>query len=212
MQRTVQSGTVKRADFDKFMARVAEGSDLTLRSLHRAVHLISSFKQVAVDQASERRRDFDLAQVLNEVIDTLKPKLKMTSAELVLDLQSDLTLRSYPGPLGQVIINLFTNAITHAFEGSTTGRISVSTSALGKDRVRVTVSDNGAGIAPQHLGQIFDPFFTTKLGRGGSGLGLSVSHRIVTKILGGQISVRSQLGSGATFELILPVTAPDLVV
>ena len=95
---------------------------------------------------------------------------------------------------------------------STNGRISVSTSALGKDRVRVTVSDNGAGIAPQHLGQIFDPFFTTKLGRGGSGLGLSVSHRIVTKILGGQISVRSQLGSGATFELILPVTAPDLVV
>jgi signal transduction histidine kinase len=121
-------------------------------------------------------------------------------------------MRSYPGPLGQVIINLFTNAITHGFEGSTSGRISVSARALGNDRVLVTVADNGNGIAPQHLGQIFDPFFTTKLGRGGSGLGLSVSHRIVTKILGGQISIRSQLGAGATFELSLPVMAPDLVV
>jgi signal transduction histidine kinase len=212
MQRTVSSGTVKRADFDRFMARVAEGSELTLRSLQRAVSLISSFKQVAVDQASERRRDFDLAQVLNEVIDTLRPKLKMASAELQLDLQPGLNLRSYPGPLGQVIINLFTNAITHGFEGSRSGRISVSTQALGKDRVRITVADNGTGIAPENLGQIFDPFFTTKLGRGGSGLGLSVSHRIVTKILGGQISIRSQLGAGATFELTLPVTAPDLVV
>ena len=76
----------------------------------------------------------------------------------------------------------------------------------------VTVSDDGVGIAPEHLGQIFDPFFTTKLGRGGSGLGLSVSHRIVTKVLGGQITIRSTPGQGASFELNLPTTAPQVVV
>jgi PAS domain S-box-containing protein len=212
LQRSVNNGGVKRSEFDTFMARIGEGSELTLRSLNRAVSLISSFKQVAVDQASERRRDFDLAQVLNEVIDTLKPKLKLSGTELKMDLYAGLDMRSYPGPLGQVIINLFTNALAHAFEGGKSGMISVKARPLGKDRVRITVSDNGTGIAPEHLGQVFDPFFTTKLGSGGSGLGLSVSHRIVTKILGGQISIQSQPGQGATFELNLPTIAPDVVV
>ena len=212
LQRSVSNGGVKRSEFDTFMARISEGSELTLRSLNRAVTLISSFKQVAVDQASERRREFDLAQVLNEVIDTLKPKLKLSGTELKMDLHAGLDMRSYPGPLGQVIINLFTNALAHAFEGGKSGLISVKARAQGKDRVRITVSDNGTGIAPEHLGQVFDPFFTTKLGSGGSGLGLSVSHRIVTKILGGQISIQSQPGQGATFELNLPTVAPDVVV
>jgi len=211
MQQTVRAGSMKRSAFEHFMERVAEGSELTLRSLHRAVTLISSFKQVAVDQASERRRGFDLAQVLNEVIDTLKPKLKHAAVRLSLDLQADIAMESYPGPLGQVIINLFTNALAHGFDNRASGLITVRTHRLGKERVIVTFSDDGAGIAPEHLGQIFDPFFTTKLGRGGSGLGLSVSHRIVTKVLGGQIAIRSTLGQGASFEMNLPATAPQVV-
>jgi signal transduction histidine kinase len=175
------------------------------------VVLISSFKQVAVDQASERRRGFDLAQVLGEVIDTLKPQLKRATARLSLDLQSGIAMESYPGPLGQVIINLFTNALAHGFEGREGGVITVRARRQGAYRVRVTVTDDGTGIAAENLGQIFDPFFTTKLGRGGSGLGLSISHRIVTKVLGGQISIQSEPGQGARFELNLPTRAPDVV-
>ena len=212
MQKTVRAGSMKRSSFDHFMERVAEGSDLTMRSLHRAVTLISSFKQVAVDQASERRRGFDLAQVLHELIDTLKPKLKHVGSQLSLDLQAGIAMESYPGPLGQVIINLFTNALTHGFDERGSGLITVHAHRLDAGRVVVTVSDDGVGIAPEHLGQIFDPFFTTKLGRGGSGLGLSVSHRIVTKVLGGQITIRSTPGQGASFELNLPTTAPQVVV
>jgi len=212
MQKTVRAGSMKRSSFDHFMERVAEGSDLTMRSLHRAVTLISSFKQVAVDQASERRRGFDLAQVLHELIDTLKPKLKHVGSQLSLDLQAGIAMESYPGPLGQVIINLFTNALTHGFDERGSGLITVHAHRLDAERVVVTVSDDGVGIAPEHLGQIFDPFFTTKLGRGGSGLGLSVSHRIVTKVLGGHITIRSTPGQGASFELNLPTTAPQVVV
>jgi signal transduction histidine kinase len=211
MQRAVSTGNMKRSEFEQFMGHVAEGSDLTLRSLQRAVALISSFKQVAVDQASERRRSFDLAQTLGEVIDTLMPQLKRASARLHLELDAGIRMESYPGPLGQVIINLFTNALAHGFEGRSAGLITVTARRLGADRVTVSVSDDGNGIAPEHLGQIFDPFFTTKLGRGGSGLGLSVSYRIVTRVLGGQITVRSQPGQGARFELNLPSSAPDMV-
>jgi signal transduction histidine kinase len=211
MQHMVTAGTMKRSAFEHFMGRMAEGADLTLRSLQRAVVLISSFKQVAVDQASERRRGFDLAQVLGEVIDTLKPQLKRATARLSLDLQSGIAMESYPGPLGQVIINLFTNALAHGFEGREGGVITVRARRQGAYRVRVTVTDDGTGIAAENLGQIFDPFFTTKLGRGGSGLGLSISHRIVTKVLGGQISIQSEPGQGARFELNLPTRAPDVV-
>ena len=77
--------------------------------------------------------------------------------------------------------------------------------------VVLTVSDNGRGIAPEHLGQVFDPFFTTKLGQGGSGLGLAVSHRIVSRILGGRIKVSSVPGQGAEFELTIPKVAPQVV-
>lgn len=211
IQRAVASGEIKRSTFESFLSQVAEGASLTLRSLQRAVALISSFKQVAVDQASERRRAFDLAQVLGEVIDTLKPTLRRASVRIELDLQSGIEMQGYPGPLGQVIINLFNNAVAHAFEGRESGVITVKARQLSAYRVQVQVSDDGTGIAAEHLGQIFDPFFTTKLGRGGSGLGLSVSHRIVTKVLGGQLTVRSKPGEGSTFELTLPTTAPDVV-
>jgi signal transduction histidine kinase len=75
----------------------------------------------------------------------------------------------------------------------------------------VSVEDDGVGIPTEHLGQIFDPFFTTKLGRGGSGLGLSISHRITTRVLGGQVTVHSVLGRGTRFDLVLPVQAPSVV-
>lgn len=211
INRALVAGEMKRSMFENFLNRVTEGSNLTMRSLQRAVALISSFKQVAVDQASERRREFDLAQVLNEVIDTLKPNLKRATVTLSLDLEDGILMQSYPGPMGQVIINLFTNALAHAFESGDSGQITILARKRGRQQVEIWVSDNGVGIAPEHLGQVFDPFFTTKLGRGGSGLGLSVSHRIVTKILGGQITMRSKLGEGATFELILPTVAPDVV-
>ena len=133
-------------------------------------------------------------------------------SQLSLDLQAGIAMESYPGPLGQVIINLFTNALAHGFDERGSGLITVHAHRLDAERVVVTVSDDGVGIAPEHLGQIFDPFFTTKLGRGGSGLGLSVSHRIVTKVLGGQITIRSTPGQGASFELNLPTTAPQVVV
>ncbi len=65
----------------------------------------------------------------------------------------------------------------------------------------VEVSDNGPGIAPEHLGRIFDPFFTTKDSPNRSGLGLSITHELIQKN-GGDILVESVLGQGATFRII----------
>jgi signal transduction histidine kinase len=77
--------------------------------------------------------------------------------------------------------------------------------------VSLTISDNGKGIAPEHLSKVFDPFFTTRLGQGGSGLGLHIVHNLVTGILGGQIRVFSVEGKGTQFVMRLPLVAPILI-
>ncbi len=211
MEQSLGDGSLKKSVFENFMLRVKEGTELTLRSLERSVSLIASFKQVAVDQDSERRRTFDLAQTLNEVLDTLRPGLKRRRLQLEVRLCEDVSMESFPGPLGQVIINLITNAVTHGFDGLDSGTIRITAVRESDTTVRVSIEDDGVGIPAAHLGQIFDPFFTTRLGRGGSGLGLSISHRITTRVLGGQVTVHSVPGQGARFDLVLPVKAPSVV-
>jgi PAS domain S-box-containing protein len=209
LTRAMAEGSLKKSAFDGFLERFRAGTELTARSVERAVNLVASFKQVSVDQASERRRPFDVAQVVTEVIDTMRPNLKHKPFTIRLEATGGIIMDSFPGPLGQVLINLVSNAMTHAFEGRASGEILVGVKASDGKLVHVSVSDDGCGIKPEHLAQIFDPFFTTKLGHGGSGLGLSISHRIVTRLLGGHITVHSVVGQGTRFDLELPVTAPE---
>jgi signal transduction histidine kinase len=110
--------------------------------------------------------------------------------------------------LGQVFLNLLINA-GHALRGVTerpTLRVALACEADG--RVAVEFQDNGAGIAPEHLPRIFEPFFTTKAVGDGTGLGLSICHGIVAS-LGGEITVRSTPGQGATFRVLLPPAAGE---
>ena len=114
---------------------------------------------------------------------------------------------SYPGPLGQVVANLVQNALLHGFAQVEGGTITLAAQDHGS-LCLLSVTDDGAGMTPQVLARAFDPFFTTRLGRGGLGLGLAVCHRIVTSVLGGDLTVTSSPGQGARFVLALPPQAP----
>jgi PAS domain S-box-containing protein len=108
--------------------------------------------------------------------------------------------------LGQVFLNLIVNAAQALPEGRANfNEIRVSTRSEGA-RVLVEVSDTGPGIPPEIIDRIFDAFFTTKAVGVGTGLGLAISQRIVTD-MGGQLTVRSELGKGTTFCVALPVAA-----
>ena len=109
--------------------------------------------------------------------------------------------------LGQVLLNLLTNAAQAIPEGRRDPCVEVTTRSLAGGRVAIEVRDNGEGIAADHLPHIFDPFFTTKGRDQGSGLGLSISRRIVVSF-GGSIDVESVVGEGSMFRVALPV-APD---
>lgn len=202
---TMAKGDLKKSVLLEFLQTTEEMSDLLERSSRRAAELVASFKQVAADQVSERRRTFDLKEVIDDVLMTLRPALKNTPWQVSSDIPLGIACDSYPGPLGQVLSNLVQNACLHAFEGRSQGVVSIVASTPVEGWVRLTVSDDGIGMDAATLARVFDPFFTTRLGRGGSGLGMSISYRIVTSLLGGAISAESTPGEGTRFTVMFPM-------
>ncbi|SDG73490.1 MULTISPECIES: two-component regulator propeller domain-containing protein [unclassified Duganella] len=199
--------TLRRSDLRNFIDAAREASTLLMRSLRNAAELVNSFKQVAVDQASAKRRQFNLHQASQEIVMTMKNQVRKAGHQIVLEMPDDIVLDSFPGPYGQVIINLINNALLHAFEGREGGEMRMWAVQLGSDRVRIVFEDNGKGIPVEHQARIFDPFFTTKLGQGGNGLGLSITYNIVTSLLDGTIRVDSAVGIGTRFTIDLPLKA-----
>ncbi|MDO9321703.1 MAG: PAS domain S-box protein, partial [Pseudomonas sp.] len=111
MQRAVTEGALRRSMLEQFVADSQTTCDILNRNLRRASELISSFKQVAVDQTGAQRRNFQLIEVVNEIVITLGPSLKKTPFVLESNIDDNLWLDSYPGALGQILVNLINNAV-----------------------------------------------------------------------------------------------------
>lgn len=205
-RQEIESG-LKRSSLDHFVADMEQSASIITRNLSKAVSLVTNFKQVAVDRTSSQRRQFMLDEIVDEVMVMMHPTLKRLMHRIDVQVDSDIPMDSYPGPLEQVLTNLLQNAIIHGFDEGEVGEIALHASQSAQ-RVIIRISDSGKGIPPEMIKRVFDPFFTTRLGSGGSGLGLNVVHNIVTGILGGSISVDSTLGQGTVMELSLPADAP----
>jgi signal transduction histidine kinase len=194
-----------RARLESYVTDTREGAEILMSSLHHAGDLVTSFKQVTVDQISANRRPFGLAATMGEILTTLGPSLRKTSHTVVCDIPPGIVLDSYPGPLGQIVSNLVNNAVLHGFDGREGGRITIAARALEDERVEITVSDDGLGISADNVPKVFDPFFTTRFGKGGSGLGLNIVYKLATTTLGGRIRVESEVGHGTRFILQIPL-------
>jgi signal transduction histidine kinase len=199
---------LRRSDLADYMSASREATGLIMRSLHNAAELVSSFRQVSVDQASAQRRRFDLAQACQEIAATLMNTVRLAGHRLELEVPAGIVMDSFPGPLGQVLINFVNNALLHAFQ-CPGGTMVLSAQVDDGGMVRITFRDDGRGIAQEHLTRIFDPFFTTRMGRGGTGLGLNITWNIVTTLLGGSVRVENAAPQGAAFIMELPLRAPD---
>ncbi|CAN7436900.1 two-component regulator propeller domain-containing protein [Massilia sp. LjRoot122] len=200
--------SLRRSDLAEYVEASREASSLIMRSLHNAAELVNSFRQVSVDQASAQRRRFDLAQACQEIAATLMNTVRLAGHRLDLAVPPGIVMDSFPGPLGQVIINFVNNALLHAFDGRS-GTMVLEAGLGDGGSVRIVFRDDGRGIPAQDQARIFDPFFTTRMGQGGTGLGLNISWNIVTTLLGGTVRVESSPGQGAAFILELPLRAPD---
>jgi len=192
---------------DRRMAEMLDELEMTVRviesNIRRGADLVRSFKQIAVDQSSGQRRTFDLAAYLDEIVLSLKPKLKLAPCTVHVECPTGIVMNSFPGAISQIVTNLIVNSILHAFEGRSGGNVRVQAQAEGEDVV-LTVSDDGNGMPEADLKRIFDPFFTTKRGSGGTGLGAHIVFNQVTNVLGGTIRVTSGPGEGVRTQMRLP--------
>ncbi|WP_162529979.1 ATP-binding protein [Stappia sp. BW2] len=205
---TIKSGKIHRSDLQMFENDLDSGMAILLRNLERAADLIGHFKQVAIDQSSERLREFELSNCVQDVLASISPQIRGRKIVIVPKIDPGLTLVSFPGALAQVLINLITNAQIHAFDEGQSGQITIIGKAAGRDEIELVVADNGRGI-PQDLKQlVFEQFFTTKLASGGNGLGLSIVRNIVESILGGTVSASNTQGGGATLTIRFPRVSP----
>lgn len=201
---------LKETDFVAFLARFSHGLDLTRTSLDKAVTLISSFKQIAVDQTSERTREFVVYDLIQETLQVIHHVIKKVHADIQVNVDRNLTITSLPGSLYQVVSNIVTNAVIHGFADRASGIIVISAEEDG-DNIVFKITDDGVGIAPENVSKVFDPFYTTRMGSGGSGLGLNIAYNEATHSLGGTISVDSLVGTGTTFKFVIPkfLTKPE---
>jgi len=207
LRRDLDSG-LRRSVLAEYLQQATDADDVVLRNLKRAAALVDSFRRIAVDNTSSQRSRFVLGDVVAQLLQARQAEVKQHGLELVEEIEHWLELDSYPGPLGQALENLIDNCIVHAFEGRTQGTITIRAQDIGNGEIAVSVGDNGAGIPAANLPRIYDPFFTTRLGAGGSGLGLYITHNIVTGVLGGRIETVSMPEAGTTVTLRLPRVAP----
>jgi signal transduction histidine kinase len=205
-ENAMNSGSLTKSLLNSFLMDQRSGAALLDSSLEKAATLVSSFKNVSADQTSGLFRKFNLHAVVQDNLETMSPTVHRQPCSVVFTntIAPEITMKSYPGALGQVLVNFINNSLLHAFEDCEQGRIDIDARLNGEDEVELVFSDDGRGITAGNLHQIFNPFYTTKLGKGGSGLGLHLVYNLVTKTLGGRITVTSVPGGGTSFRMQLP--------
>src|SRR5450755_1127728 len=204
----VARGDVRRSSLSEFLESSRDASSQLVANLNRAAELIQSFKQVAADRNYSDQRIFDLGDLTEQVVMSLRPGLRKHRLALNVDCQPNLTMNSYPGPYGQVLTNLFLNSVAHAFPDGRPGAVDIQVRESGKENVEIIFSDNGCGMSLDVRRRAFDPFFTTRRDQGGTGLGLHIVYSIVTNRLGGRLDLDSEPGRGTQIQIILPKVAP----
>ncbi|MBC8316883.1 MAG: PAS domain S-box protein [Desulfobulbaceae bacterium] len=193
----VLSGIQKRSplsDEDRQLANLA------LKECNRIKFLISELQQFN-RPSSGVKEYFDIHKAIDDILLFHNKEFKNRKMLVKKEYGPEVPqIRAVPDQIKQVLVNLFNNAgDAMPSEG---GQV-VITTRFDNNTISIIVKDNGNGILPENMGKIFEPFFTTKPAVKGTGLGLPVSFGII-KSHGGNITVESTPGQGATFTVILP--------
>ena len=207
VRRELADNRLKKSSLEKYLDVASEATLSIHSNLRRASEMIQSFKQVAVDQSSEKKRRFNLSHYLDELLMSLRPRLKRSPHRIKVCCPAELEIDSYPGAFSQILSNLIFNSLLHAYEEGERGNLLIEFS-VEQDNLQLSYRDDGRGMDKEMLRRLFDPFFTTKRGQGGSGLGMHIVYNLVTRTLGGRIFCTSAPGQGASFDIIIPLHPP----
>jgi signal transduction histidine kinase len=202
IQNKYNDGSMSRQDFISYMKIALENSEILSANLSRSAELIKNFKQIAVDQCIEDLRPIVVYRYVEDLISTLKPRMKELKHKVILSGDESLIITSLPGAIAQIITNLIMNSIIHGFDGIDEGNISIDITQHELGAV-IVYKDDGRGMSEQAQEKIFNPFFTTRKGSGGTGLGMNIVYKLITDALHGSIKCTSQLNQGVRFDIVI---------
>ena len=203
-EKIYKSGDLKKSELESHLKVLKDISSTILINMEKAGELISSFKQIAVDQSNEKPRIFNLNNYIEGVLLSLKPKFQDTDHTIETSCSDDIEIKSFPGAFYQIVNNLILNSLFHGFKNMDKGRIDMLFN-LKKNYLHFIYKDNGIGMDSDQCMKIFDPFYTTMRGQGGTGLGMSIVFNLITQTLKGSIECESSEKNGVKFEIKIPV-------
>ena len=182
-------------DLPKLISSCEDGARRT-RDIVLGLRNFSRLEEAQIKQV-------DIHEGLENTLQLLTGELK-NRIQVTKDFGQLPKINCYPSQLNQVFMNVLSNA-AQSIEGD--GEIHIQTKKLNGERVEISIRDSGKGMGKATLEKVFDPFFTTKGLGSGTGLGLSISYGVIQKH-GGDILVKSEVGRGTEFKIILPVNGP----
>ncbi|WP_100656614.1 GAF domain-containing sensor histidine kinase [Alteromonas flava] len=204
-----EQNALKRSDLEAFYLECGEASEIIERNLARTSQLITTFKQLSTDQHSQEPRSINVIDYIDEILLSLKPRLKRFGHLFCLDVNPALEIQTNPGALGQILINLIMNSAIHAFEPGQRGRITIrgriDNSHDQNAHLLLDYRDNGKGMSEHTVANIYKPFFTNARNNGGTGLGMHICYNLAVDVLKGTLDCESVLGKGTLFRLRIPV-------
>ncbi|MEC8327747.1 MAG: HAMP domain-containing sensor histidine kinase [Pseudomonadota bacterium] len=199
LAKKLANNTLSKHDLDAFLIDAKEAGESVEFNLNRASELVVNFKQIATDFHTDPKSDVNLVEWISSISTSLKPMLKNAGIQFKLELPPyALIVNTYPSRLAQVVTNLVSNAIKHAFPKTHSQAEKVITIRLSGDATNyaLEIADNGIGMDEDTQAHILDPFFTTDRKSGGMGLGMSIVHNLVTGSLNGRLVINSEQNKG----------------
>lgn len=206
----IDENKLTKTKFDDFLGECDNAEKLLTNNLGRAVQLINSFKQIAVDKSHNEYREVNVGDYLKEIIFSLQPTLKKTSIQVLVTAEESDKVRLPVGAIAQIFTNLIMNSYIHGYDsGKHAGTIAINVTRENDKQLRIIYQDDGKGMDEHTLKHIYDPFFTTRRSSGGSGLGMNIVYNLVTSKLKGQLDTQSKLGEGLKVNMVIEALSPD---
>jgi signal transduction histidine kinase len=196
------SESLLRKSTDEKISRDLKNINSEARRMAKVVGNLLTFAR----QRELKRQHADVNDILQSSLELRAYELKTSNIAVVTKLTPNLPKIMVDFPqIQEVFLNIILNAEQNMTEAHGAGKLKIKTQQI-KDCIRVSFTDDGPGIPTEHLDKLFDPFFTTRWEKGGTGLGLSACHSIVTEH-GGRIYAKSQPGKGTTLIVKFPLAA-----
>lgn len=204
LKALLEHDEVSEDEIGRIVGLLEETTDLGFSSVRRAAELVKSFKRTAVEQSSEVDSDYDLADLIHDVLRSLNSVFRATDITIRVDCPPATVLHGPAGVVIQILSNLLLNSRAHAFaDGARSGYIDIR-GEVSDARAILEFRDDGLGMSEEVRARVFEPFFTTRRDKGGSGLGLYIVYNLVTQGLHGSIQCSSSPGQGTLFHIEYP--------